>query len=98
MPSRRLTSLLLLSLVAAAVAARPVAAQVLNPPPPPYTTCQTTGAGTVCRGSTDTHFAFPSEFVCGSGAGSFAVDEQGTTHREATLWYDRAGNLIKRTL
>ncbi|HEY7033528.1 MAG TPA: hypothetical protein VH482_19485 [Thermomicrobiales bacterium] len=90
---------LLLSLVALAVlAVRPAAAQGLTPPPPPYTTCTTAGSGTTCRGNTDTTFSFPAEFACGSGAGSFAVDEQGTTHREATLWYDRAGNLTKRTL
>jgi hypothetical protein len=70
----------------------------LNPPPPPGSTCDTTGSGTICRGTADTSFSFPAEFTCGTGAGAFEVDENGTTHREFTTFYDRAGNEIKRTL
>jgi hypothetical protein len=68
----------------------------LNPPPPPGTTCNTTGAGTTCRATLTTTFSFPGEFTCGSGANSFAVNEQGTTDRQVVFTYDRAGNLTKR--
>jgi hypothetical protein len=64
----------------------------LNPPPPPGTTCNSEGAGTICRATLTTTFSFPAEFTC-SG---FTVDEAGATERQVIFTYDRAGNLTKR--
>ena len=42
-------SITALALAVAAMLASSAAAAGLNPPPPPYTTCKSTGAGTICR-------------------------------------------------
>jgi hypothetical protein len=89
----------LLSLVAFAfVSAHPARADGLNPPPRPGSTCQTTGSGTICRITLDTTFSNLSVFKCGSGADSFDVDENGTTHRSYIYFYDQDGNLTERIL
>jgi hypothetical protein len=89
-------ALLALMAIATRPSVRPAGAASLNPPPPPSVTCTTTGSGTICRGTADTTFSFPGEFTCGSAATSFAIDENGTTHREITIAYDQAGNETKR--
>lgn len=94
-------SLLMLGLALASfafVAVRPARADGLNPPPRPGSTCQTTGSGTICRIRLDTTFSNLSVFTCGSGENLFDVDENGTTHREYSYFYDRDGNLTKRIL
>jgi hypothetical protein len=85
--------LLAASVAIALPVASSAAAEGLNPPPPAYTTCKSTGGGTICRATLTTSYAFPGEFTCTEG---FDIDEEGTTERQVIYIYDRDGNLAKR--
>ena len=88
--------MLALAAVSPAVAARP-SAQDLNPAPPDFYTCNPVGADTICRAHTvDPYSGEATGIVCGSGAGSVEILDNGIRDIEATRWYDGDGNLVRR--
>ena len=83
---------------AAASAASPTS-PTLTPPPPSFETCKANGSGTICSGTrTETYGPVDSGIVCGSGAGAFAVFDQGTHLQSARRFYDENGNWLRREL
>ena len=92
-------TLALLWLVAAtprASAAQPASGD-LNPPPPASYTCKAVGDGTICRAHTvDVYSDVPLGVVCGAGAAAVELLDNGTREVNATRWYDRDGNLVRR--
>src|SRR4051812_44460828 len=88
--------LLALASVSPAVAAPP-STQDLNPAPPDSYTCNPVGTGTICRAHTVVPYSGePTGIVCGSGAASVEILDNGIRDIHATRWYDRDGNLARR--
>jgi hypothetical protein len=82
--------------VAPAAAGTPVST-TLNPTPPDTYTCVPNGDGTVCRALTsDPYGPVPTGIECDSTTGPFEVMDQAVHVVDATRWYDRDGNLVKR--
>lgn len=87
-----------LVLAPAGVAGQPVT-QPLNPEPPSVYTCKTVGAGFICEASlAEPYGPFDNGVVCGSGAGTFDVFDQGLETLSATRYYDTNGDLVKRVI
>jgi hypothetical protein len=88
--------LLVLASVSPALAAPP-ADQALNPAPPDFYTCNPVGTGTICRAHTVRPYSGePTGIVCGSGAVTVEILDNGTRDIETTRWYDGDGNLVRR--
>jgi hypothetical protein len=69
----------------------------LNPIPPDFYSCRATGGGAICRAHTvDPYSGEASGIVCGAGANSVELLDNGIRDVEATRWYDRNLNLTKR--
>jgi hypothetical protein len=82
-------------LPASAVAGKPSAVP-LNPVPPDYYTCTPNGAGTYCSGRTVTPYGpDPSGIWCATGG--FEILDQAVHLVDAERWYDRDGNIVKRS-
>jgi hypothetical protein len=81
----------------AAVAGQP-APQTLDPPPPDIYACTPNGGGTICRATqTEVKVSEPQpELVCGSGAASFVIHDNGRVDQRWTRVYDNDGKLTKR--
>ena len=70
----------------------------LNPAPADYYSCTTNGAGTYCSGQTvQAYGPDPTGLFCGTGTSAFEVLDQAVRVIDAQRWYDRDGNLLKRT-
>ena len=92
-------TLALLGLVIAApsASAAPPTSPPLTPPPPPSYTCTDVGNGTICRSHTFVPYTGEATgIVCGSGAGAVELLDNGSRDIDATRWYDRNGNLLRR--
>ena len=88
--------LLALASVSSALAAPP-AGQSLNPAPPDFYSCKPVGTGTICRAHTvEPYSGEPTGIVCGSGAVTVEILDNGIRDVQATRWYDRDGNLLRR--
>ena len=86
-----------LALAPGAVAAPP-APQDLNPAPPDFYTCKALGAGTICTGSVhEVKVSEPQpELVCGTGADTFTIHDNGVADSQFTRWYNADGDLVRR--
>ena len=83
-------------LAAAAINSNPAGADAvptLTPEPPDWYTCQTTGNGTVCKGTTE--FQHVGEYD-GACPGGFDILENGHSVRNAHRYYNRNGLLERR--
>ena len=78
--------------------AAPPSPQELNPAPPDFYTCKTLGAGTICTGTVhEVKVSEPQdELVCGTGADTFVIHDNGVADSRFTRSYDADGNLVKR--
>jgi hypothetical protein len=100
--ARRVASVLaglsLATTLAPAVIAAPPPGPALNPQPPSIYTCQDSGGGaTICRAHTSEDYGpDPTGVFCGSGAGAFEVLDSATRVIDATRYYDRDGNIVRR--
>jgi hypothetical protein len=93
-----LAGLSLATALAPAVIAAPPPSPTLNPEPPDIYTCQDNGGGsTICRAHTSQDYGpDPTGIFCGSGAGAFEVLDSATRVIDATRYYDRDGNIVRR--
>jgi len=92
-----LPALALLLVTAPGVAAGQPTAMDLNPPPPDFYTCTPLGNGAICHAViTNTYGPDPTGIICQGAAGPFEVFDQARHVVDATRWYDRDGNLVKR--
>ena len=88
--------MLALASISPAVAAPP-STQALNPAPPDFYTCNPVGSGTICRAHTvDPYSGEATGIVCGSGAATVEILDNGIRDVRATRWYDGDGNLTSR--
>jgi hypothetical protein len=88
--------MLALASMSPAEAATP-SAQSLNPAPPDFYSCSATGSGAICRAHTvDPYSGEATGVVCGSGAASVEIIDNGLRDVHATRWYDGDGNLTRR--
>lgn len=96
-PALAAAALGVLAMSPGAVAAPP-SPQDLNPAPPDFYTCKTLGAGTICTGTLhEVKVSEPQdELVCGTGADTFVIHDNGVADSRFTRWYDADGNLVKR--
>lgn len=78
--------------------AAPPSPQELNPAPPDFYTCKPLGAGTICTGTVhEVKVSEPQdELVCGTGASTFVIHDNGVADSRFTRWYDADGNLVRR--
>jgi hypothetical protein len=95
------TALICLSLLGntVALAAAP-SLPPLNPPPPAFETCQATGDGAICRGEQGVYSAEfgPVGLFCGTAANPVELQiGQFSESERFTRYYNRAGDLVRRT-
>jgi hypothetical protein len=85
--------------VAIMAVAGPPVLPPLNPPAPPYETCKPVGSGAICRGEVgDTFDQEPTGIVCGTAQMPVELLQSGTQSARAVRYYDRDGNLTRRTI
>lgn len=85
---------------APAAVAAPPSPQTLTPPPPAFYHCTALGGGTRCIG--DVHEVKVSEpqpeLVCGTGADTFVVHDNGFVDQSWTRTYNADGDLTRRVV
>lgn len=83
--------------VAPATLAAGIDPTTLNPVPLASYVCTATGAGAVCRSHTIEPYSLePTGIFCGSGASTVELLDSATRDVDATRWYDRDLDLVRR--
>lgn len=98
---RRPVAVLVLAIVALGAAPLTLAAGIdpatLNPEPPDIYSCRATADGAICRAHTVEAYEFEATgLFCGSGAGTVELLDSGIRDVQATRWYDRNLDLVRR--
>lgn len=101
MRARRPVAVLVLAIVTLGAAPLTLAAGIdpatLNPVPPDFYSCRATGDGAICRAHTVEPYEFEATGIfCGSGAGTVELLDSGIRDVQATRWYDRNLDLVRR--
>jgi hypothetical protein len=101
MRARRPAAVIVIAIIALAAAPASLAAGIdpgtLNPVPPDFYSCSATGSGAICRAHTvDPYSGEATGIVCGSGAATVEILDNGIRDVRATRWYDGDGNLTRR--
>jgi hypothetical protein len=97
----RPAAVIVLAIVALGSAPATLAAGIdpgtLNPVPTAIYTCRATGSGAICNAHTADPYEFEATGIfCGSGASTVELLDSGIRDVEATRWYDRDLNLVRR--
>jgi hypothetical protein len=84
--------------MAPGASAAPPSRQVLNPPPPDFYDCRPLGGGTVCTASVHEEKVLEEqpELVCGTGADTFVIHDNGVVDSSFTRRYNADGDLTSR--
>ncbi len=101
MRARRPVAVLVLAIVALGAAPLTLAAGIdpatLNPVPPDIYSCRATADGAICRAHTVESYQFEATGIfCGTGAGTVELLDSGIRDVQATRWYDRNLDLVRR--